>query len=206
MKPTPGQLALPLRLTCLAFFGLQQVVEERAVVHHRPPQVFGLDAAAGVPFRDHVGGPVLLDHMRMIDRDVSGSLVEIPHRVAAVAHHILDQRVRLRDGCRRVVHELGLRLSPFREVSVPLACRQRLDLVVLDAFLARLELALRLPLVAGRLQRSLVFRPVSLGQMLGPIALSHHPRHRTNHDDRHQDDERDLPELHLRLLIGVVSR
>jgi hypothetical protein len=37
---------------------------------------------------DDVSGSIVLDHVRVVDRDVGRSLVEIVHRITAFAHYL----------------------------------------------------------------------------------------------------------------------
>jgi hypothetical protein len=65
-----------------------------------------------VLLRNTVRGPIALDELRMIDRDVVGSLFEVVHRIPALAHHCGDELVRLGDRCGRVIDEIRLHARP----------------------------------------------------------------------------------------------
>ena len=57
-------------------------------------------------------GAVVVDDLRVVDRDVRGPLVEIVDGVTPLAHHLSHQTVGDADRCRGVVHEPGLHLLP----------------------------------------------------------------------------------------------
>src|SRR6266536_4384497 len=91
---------------------LEQLLEERAVVHERDPRVLGGGLAAGARDRDRMRGTVVLDHVRMIDREIRRALLEVVDRIAALAHELLDQGVSLQDRLVRIVHETLLDRPP----------------------------------------------------------------------------------------------
>ena len=74
--------------------------------------------------RDGVRGPVVLHHVRVLDRHVGGAPVEVLDRIAARGHHLLDQLVRVRDRLRRRVHELRLHLRPLRCEAIVRSARE----------------------------------------------------------------------------------
>ena len=92
----------------------------------------------------------------MVDGDVRGACLEVLDRIPALGHHGLDQVVRRRDRCARVVDELCLHGLPLRRV--PLACRarERPDLELLAPFTPRGELRLGGPLAVRGLERAVV--------------------------------------------------
>src|SRR4029453_4948364 len=96
---------------------LQQLLEQRPVVHQRLAQVLGGGLGAVVAGGDGVGGPVVVHHLGVVDRDVGGPLLEVVDRVAAVAHDRGDQPVGLAGGLGRLVDELGLGVAPGLEVA-----------------------------------------------------------------------------------------
>ena len=59
---------------------------------------------------DAVRGAVVLDDLRMVDRDVSRPPIEIVDGITPFAHHLGHQTVSDADGGCRIVHELGLHL------------------------------------------------------------------------------------------------
>ena len=67
-------------LRCMFLLCFKKVAEQRAVVHHRLPQIFGAGPALCVLLRDLARGAVVHDHIRVIDRDVCHPLLEVAHR------------------------------------------------------------------------------------------------------------------------------
>src|SRR5205085_8480121 len=103
----------------------------------------------------------------MVDRDVRRPLLEVLDRIAALAHHLLDQRVGLADRAARVVDEAGLRDLPRLDVALPRARDERPDVELRAALLPLGQLGLGLPL--GRRLGDGAF-------VLGPEALLERPR------------------------------
>ncbi len=92
----------------------------------------------------------------MIDRDVCCPLLEVVHRVAAVVHDPLDQRVRSRNRASRVVYEKPLRRLPLLDVTVSLLRRKGSKLELLAPLLSVAELSLGLALAPGVLDGAVV--------------------------------------------------
>lgn len=65
-----------------------QLREKRAVMNHRLPQVFRARLPLRMTKRNFVPCPVMLHHPWMLHGDVSGALVEVADRVAALAHYV----------------------------------------------------------------------------------------------------------------------
>src|SRR5919204_263783 len=107
---------------------LHELVEERAVVLHRAAQVLGRPLAHRARPRQRVTLAIVLDDARMVDRDVGRALLEVVHRVAAVAHHRLNQHVGVVHRDIRVVDELRLYAAPLGDVSLARGRSQRPDL------------------------------------------------------------------------------
>src|SRR5919202_1741353 len=91
---------------------LEQVLEEGPVVHHRLAQILGCGFASGLALRDRVRRPIVLDLLRMVDRNIGGPLLEIAHGIAACLHHLLHQAIGLPDGPLGVIDEPGLHRAP----------------------------------------------------------------------------------------------
>jgi hypothetical protein len=119
--------------------------------------------------------PVVLDHLRVVDRDVGGALVEVLDRVAPLGHHRLDQAVGARDSPAWVVDELRLHSLPALQITVAGCLGERLDLELLPAFFARLQLGLRVTLRIGLAERALVFGAELLLQPACPPARQRLP-------------------------------
>src|SRR5262245_66597910 len=86
--------------------------------------------------------PVVLDHERVIHGNVRGTLLEIPHRIAAALHHFLDQPISLVHGRTRIVHESRLLVAPHLRVTLAVGIEQRPDSQPLDAPLPAVQLPL----------------------------------------------------------------
>src|SRR5215204_5504902 len=104
-------------LLLLAF--VEQLFEERPIVHDRLPKVFRRCLVVLAGELDRVGFPVVLDDLRVVDRDVGDSLVELVHRISPLAHHVGDEPICFRQRPRRLVDEAGLHFAPRAEI--PLA-------------------------------------------------------------------------------------
>ena len=72
---------------------LEQLDEERAVVADGVPEILRRSLATLTRAGDAVRGPVLLDELGMLDRDVGGPLLEVVDRVPTVPHHPLNEIV-----------------------------------------------------------------------------------------------------------------
>src|SRR4051794_25964829 len=131
-----GGVAGERRILALA----EQLVEEGAIVLHRAPQLFGRAVA-------ELGGPceavsvaVVLDHLRMVDREVRGALVEVLDGVAPVRHDGLDPPVGLVPRPVRVVDEAGLNALPFGRVALTRSGCERPDVERIPPFGTRGQL------------------------------------------------------------------
>src|SRR5919198_2010106 len=91
----------------------EQLLEERAVMDEGLPQILRGRLAALVRRPDPVRRPIVLDDVRMVDGDRVGTRIEVVDRIAAVAHHLLDEMVRLGDGLGRRVDEAHLHRAPL---------------------------------------------------------------------------------------------
>ena len=96
-RALPGELVR--RLAGLGVAGerlvghlLDQLVEQAPVVAHRLPEAFGVAAPRRARTRQAVTLAVVLDDVRMVDREVRCTLLELLDRVPALAHDGLDQR------------------------------------------------------------------------------------------------------------------
>jgi hypothetical protein len=62
-------------------------------VHHRSSEVFRAGLTAFLRESNTVSRPVVLDHVRVIHRDVYRTLFEITHRIAPNPHDFRNQPV-----------------------------------------------------------------------------------------------------------------
>jgi hypothetical protein len=136
--------------------GLEEILEQGAIVNHRHPQVFGRRIATLLPDGDIVGNAVVLDDVWMIDGDVRGSLLEVSNWVAAELHQVGDETVGFDDRGLRVIDEASLVGAPRVGELMPMRLVERFDVEVLHAVEALTELALGMAGVAVRSHESLV--------------------------------------------------
>jgi len=121
----------------------QQIREQVAVVHHGLAQIFGVDLAAAARISECARGAVVLHHGRVLDGQVSDALIEMFRRVAAGAHHLVDELVGAGHGHGRIVDELRLNARPGRREARAIRRLQLLEPKVLHAPRARRKLPLR---------------------------------------------------------------
>src|SRR3954464_10157747 len=198
-----GIVAGERRIRALA----EKLVEEGAIVLHRAPQVFGRAVS-------ELGGPceavavaIVLDHLRMIDREVRGALVEVLDRIPAVRHDGLDQAVGLVHRAARVVDEAGLNALPFGHVALTRSRGERPDVERISPFGARGKLRLRVALAACPLDRTLVLLAEAALQRLRPASRQRLPHDERNDDDGGDDDHCPYPCSHRSfLLLGWNGR
>src|ERR1044071_492882 len=121
----------------MVFFGwcAEQIGEERSEVDHRLSQVFGGGASALVVAHDVARRAIVHDDVRMIDRDVGNTLLEIANGIATRVHDVADEAVCLDDRALRIVDEPRLHLTPrVREPPRIVRC-ERTDVEPFDALL-----------------------------------------------------------------------
>src|SRR4051812_46176057 len=95
---------------------MEKLVEERPIMYESLPLVLGAVVPVLLRAVDRVGGPVVLDNFRMIDRDVGRPLVEVVDRIAAFTHDVGQKPVRVVQRGRGTVDESGLHLSPAMRI------------------------------------------------------------------------------------------
>ncbi|CAA9219861.1 MAG: hypothetical protein AVDCRST_MAG54-514, partial [uncultured Actinomycetospora sp.] len=185
--PVPALAALPAVV--------EQRLDQRAEGGERPAQVLGARRAVAVGGGDALGLPVVLDEVRLGDRQVVGAAPPVLDRVAALPHDRHDQGVGVLDGPAGVVDEPALHLLPVGQEALALGGLQRADVVLVVPVLALAQLLLGLLAVAGLADAALVLRPELVGELLLPPpsredeggdagdGQQHH------HDDDHDDDD-----------------
>jgi hypothetical protein len=87
-------------------------------------QFLGRAVPVRLLLRELVSAAVVVDDVRVVDRDVRGAALEVVDRIAAVRHDALDQLVGRRDGAAGVVDELRLHVLPARDVALARGRRQ----------------------------------------------------------------------------------
>src|SRR5262245_14413962 len=93
------------RLLSGVFTVLEQILEQGAIVDHRLAQVLRRRRAATVTLGNVARAPIVVDHGRVVDREVGRAPIEIADRIAACLHDFFDQRVGTRYRATRIVHE-----------------------------------------------------------------------------------------------------
>src|SRR4051794_28002124 len=121
-------------------------------------QLFGAGLPPLVCRGDPVPCAIVLDYIGMVDRKIRRPSVEIVYGVAALTHHVLDERVGLGDCTGRIVDELRLDGRPTGLVALALLRRKRSDLELLAPLFAGAKLRLGLAL-----RRRVGSHPVVLG-------------------------------------------
>src|SRR5581483_7192223 len=118
--------------------GVEQLVEQLAVVHHRLAQVLRLAGAVAV--RVLARGAVVLDDIGLLDRDVLHAAVEVRDGEAARLHRAIDEGRGAVDGGARVIDELRLGGVPVGEEALALVGVERAEAQAANALAAALEL------------------------------------------------------------------
>src|SRR5580700_11318972 len=161
-----GHLALIRRPPCgdalLVAICPQQFAEQRTVVQQRLPEVFRAHLLGPRPLADPVRGPVILHHLRVVDRHQVGLRVEIPHRVATRVHDAVEQPVSGHDRLLRLVDEAFLHVLPLLGEPGSRLLRQRLDVEPGTLLLAITQLGLGGPPILPGLYCPVVFRAETL--------------------------------------------
>src|SRR6266508_6831638 len=67
-----------------------ELLEQQLVVLHRLPEVLRRAVAERARPGEAVAEAIVLDDLRVVDRNVGRALLEVVHRVAPVGHHGLD--------------------------------------------------------------------------------------------------------------------
>ena len=75
-------------------------------------KLVGIGFAPAVPQSDIVTGPIMLDDIGMVYRDIAGPLLEIADRIAARLHYVADQCIGKGDGARWIIDEPRLHFVP----------------------------------------------------------------------------------------------
>src|SRR6476620_5898224 len=108
-------------------------------MNQRLPQILSCGVALSVTYSDGVPGAVVLNHKRMIHREVCGLLLEIRHGIATRSHRFAEQAIRFIDGCIWVVHKPRLYDPPLLDVTVACCGSQRVNVILFNAFLEFFE-------------------------------------------------------------------
>ena len=146
-----------------------------------------------------MGGPVVLDHIGVVDRDVGGPPLEVVDGIAAVTHHLHDQDVGLGHALGRCIDEPLLNTLPRLHVLGPSPVVEGDDVELLAAPFPLAQLLLRFLAALRALERPVVLGPEPVLQAVGPLP-SPQPQ-RQDHQDHHchaDGDERHCHAVHCR--------
>src|ERR1700722_19102173 len=110
---------------------------------------------------DAVRGAVVVDNLRVINRDVRSPAVEIIYGITSFAHHLGYQTIRGAYRTCRIVHEARLHLLPADSEIRQGRGGQRDDVELVMLAFARREFAHRTFLATG-----LVYHPLVLGAVV----------------------------------------
>src|SRR5215471_12053553 len=130
---------------------------------------------------------IVLDDLRVIDGNVSGSLLKISYRIALSGHHTRNQPVRLNQAPVRIIYKPALNLMPsFQKVAA--FCRtESVDVKPLHPFRSVLERRFGSPTIACFGHCTRVLRTKALSQPHRAITLDEIRDTGTN-DQTHDKD------------------
>src|SRR5580658_3787013 len=72
---------------------LEQIREERAVVHHRLPQFFRIDLSVATCLGQSPRGAIMLHDRCVIDGEIRDTLIEVVHWIAPRVHQLFDELI-----------------------------------------------------------------------------------------------------------------
>ena len=114
------------------------------------------------PLADAVREPVVLHHLRVIDRHQVGLSIEIPHRVATRLHDAVDKPVSGHDRVGWLINEAFLHVSPLLGETDPRVLGQRPDVKLSTLLLAVTQIGLGGPPILPGLHCPVVLRAKAL--------------------------------------------
>src|ERR1700742_3434067 len=160
---------------------------------------------------DAVRGAVVVDDLRVIERDVRRPAVEIVDGVTPFAHHLSHQTVGDTYGGGGVVHESGLHLLPAGAEVGERRRRERNDIELASFAFSRSEFPHGTFLASGLGYQVLVLTAVVLFQPLRFYTEADHAYCDNRRHDRHDGDGRHqdpFPRGHQKLpsYMGQIAR
>ncbi len=117
----------------MTIIDFEKVIEQRAIVDNGNPQFLGAGLAALAALHQRLCGPIVLDHVRMIDGDVIGSSLEVLDWITACGHHLRHQIVGLGHSSVGVIDKACLHPAPFLRECVSLLLSQGMQLEAIHA-------------------------------------------------------------------------
>jgi hypothetical protein len=170
----------------LFFDPLEQVGEQRAVVNHRLPKVFGARLPFSVLQRNLPRGAIVHDDAGVIDGNVSDPLLKIADGIATGGHDFSNQPIGFRHGASRVIYETRLNSAPRGVEAIGIGWDERADVQLRHALRPRLERGFGLADVAFNADGSVVLRSESLSKSLTANAAERDQGNGTDQNDRDQ--------------------
>jgi len=163
---------------------LEQLREQRAVVHDRLPEIFGASHSVVARLSEGTRRAVVLHDRGVIDREIGGAGIEVLDGVAARPHHLGDELICPSRCADWVIDELCLEGAPRRVEARALCGGQIAKVKFFDTPGTLRELVFRARLAAVFTDGSLVFGPEALSEPrpLQLRAASH--RYGSDDDDR----------------------
>src|SRR3954447_3192418 len=109
-------------------------------MNNRLPEIFGAGSPTLVRDRNRASGTIILHHDWMVDRDVSGALLEIANRIAARPHDLIDKPISIFNRLRRRIDEARLSRSPCFDETFTVCRSDRMNVESVHTFLPRRQL------------------------------------------------------------------
>src|SRR5215469_15908130 len=147
---------------------------------------------------------IVLDDLRVIDGNVSGSLLKISYRIALSGHHARNHLVRLNQAPVRIVYKPALNLMPSFQKVAAFCKSESVDAKPLDPFRAVLERGFGSPTISCFGHCARVLRTKALSQAYRAITLDEIRNINTN-DQTHDKDNRHCYCIHLTCLLSSRS-
>src|SRR5215470_14828321 len=165
-------------------------------MNHSSPQILCVSAALRLLQRDSMSATIVVDDLRVIDGNVSSSLLKFSYRIALSGYHTRNQPVRLNQAPVRIIYKPALNLMPsFQKVAA--FCRsESSDVKPLHPFRAVLERGFGSPTISCFGHCARVLRTKALSEAYRAIALEKIRDTDTN-NEAHDKDNRDCCCVHF---------
>jgi hypothetical protein len=127
----------------------------------------------------------------MFNRNVSGPLFEVSHRVTAGGHQVAEQLIGLSYCTRRGIHKVRLHAIPLLGVARTIFGRKRTKVEFLYALGALLKPRLCAMAIAALRNCSVIFWSEVLAKLIGtsPLQIESHDGANNNHDDGNDNSD-----------------
>ena len=94
---------------------------------HRLAEILGAGLPSLVPRDNFATRAVVIQHVRVIDREVVEPAIAVAHGISTIAHHITEEAIGVDDGAPRVVYKSRLHAPPCDLETLGVLARQRPD-------------------------------------------------------------------------------